>query len=67
MIHVYSVQPSTLQDLNTLTDVLREMATAHAQDDPLECGPQWGMIQNRNVKVGRLGILSKKIRSLYHF
>ncbi|KAJ5900708.1 uncharacterized protein N7473_004778 [Penicillium subrubescens] len=50
MIHVYSVQPSTLQDLNTLTDVCREMATAHAQDDPLECGPQWGMIQNRNVK-----------------
>ncbi|OOQ88412.1 hypothetical protein PEBR_12027 [Penicillium brasilianum] len=49
-IHVYSVQPSTLQDLNTLTDVCREMAAAHAQDDPLECGQQWGMIQNRNVK-----------------
>jgi DNA polymerase delta subunit 3 len=54
MIHVYSVQPSTLQDLNTLTNVCREMATAHAQEDPLECGSQWGMIQNRNVKVGGL-------------
>ncbi|KAJ5227380.1 uncharacterized protein N7469_007386 [Penicillium citrinum] len=49
-IHVYSVQPTVLQDLNTLTDVCRETATAHAQDDPLECGGQWGMIQNRNVK-----------------
>ena len=50
-IHIYSVQPTVLQDLNTLTDVCRETATAHAQDDPLECGGQWGMIQNRNVKV----------------
>lgn len=51
MIHIYSVEPSTLQDLNTLTDVCRELATAHAQDDPMKCGQQWGMIQNRNVKV----------------
>lgn len=50
-IHVYSVQSTALQDLNVLTDVCREIATAHAQDDPLECGQQWGMIQNRNVKV----------------
>lgn len=50
-IHVYSVQPTALQDLNVLTDVCREIATTHAQDDPLECGQQWGMIQNRNVKV----------------
>lgn len=35
-----------------LTDVCREVATAYAQDDPLECGKDWGMIQNRNVKVG---------------
>jgi hypothetical protein len=51
MIHVYSVQPTALQDLNVLTDVCREVFTAHAQDDPLECGKDWGMIQNRNVKV----------------
>ncbi|EPS32841.1 hypothetical protein PDE_07802 [Penicillium oxalicum 114-2] len=49
-IHVYSVQPAPLQDLNTLTAVCRELALAHIQDDPLECGQQWGMIQNRNVK-----------------
>lgn len=50
-IHIYSLQPTVLQDLNTLTDVCREIATAHAQDDPLECAGQWGMVQNRNVKV----------------
>ncbi|KAJ6119746.1 Six-hairpin glycosidase [Penicillium sp. IBT 18751x] len=49
-IHVYSVQPTALQDLNMLTGVCREIATAHAQDDPLGCGKEWGMIQNRNVK-----------------
>ncbi|KAJ5648040.1 hypothetical protein N7490_004412 [Penicillium lividum] len=49
-IHVYSVQSTVLQDLNVLTDVAREVATANVQDDPLECGKQWGMIQNRHVK-----------------
>lgn len=34
-----------------LVDVAKELATTHAQDDPLECGKQWGMIQNRRVKV----------------
>ena len=50
-VHVYSLQSTVLQDLNVLTDVAREVVTTHAQDDPLECGKQWGMIQNRNVKV----------------
>lgn len=50
-MHVYSVQSTILQDLNVLTDVAREVATASVQDDPLECGKQWGMIQNRHVKV----------------
>ncbi|KAJ5690630.1 hypothetical protein N7462_005022 [Penicillium macrosclerotiorum] len=49
-IHVYSIQATVLQDLNALTDVCREVATTYAQDDPLECGQKWGMIQNRNVK-----------------
>jgi hypothetical protein len=35
------------------------MAAAHAQDDPLECGQQWGMIQNRNVKVCDVDFLLK--------
>lgn len=50
-IHVYSVQPTVLQDLNVLTDVGHEDSSAHAHEDPLEYGKQWGMIQNTNVKV----------------
>lgn len=50
-IYVYSLQPAVLQDLNVLTDVSREMLANHAQEDPLEYGKQWGMIQNTNVKV----------------
>ncbi|KAF4155453.1 hypothetical protein CNMCM6936_009031 [Aspergillus lentulus] len=38
------------EDLNVLTDVHREMLAAHAHEDPLEYGKQWGMIQNKNVK-----------------
>ncbi|KAL4761059.1 uncharacterized protein BDW70DRAFT_54612 [Aspergillus foveolatus] len=49
-IYIYSLQPTILQDLNVLTDVSREMLVNHAQEDPLEYGKQWGMIQNTNVK-----------------
>ncbi|KAJ5952760.1 uncharacterized protein N7479_011173 [Penicillium vulpinum] len=49
-IHVYSLEPTALPDLNALVDVNREIARTHGQEDPLECGKQWGMIQNRNVK-----------------
>ncbi|KAL4733264.1 DNA polymerase subunit Cdc27 [Aspergillus similis] len=49
-IYIYSLQPTILQDLNVLTDVSREMLVNHAQEDPLEYGKQWGMIQNKNVK-----------------
>ena len=50
-IYIYSLQPTMLQDINVLTDVNREMLVNHAQEDPLEYGKQWGMIQNANVKV----------------
>ncbi|RAL04176.1 uncharacterized protein BO80DRAFT_422538 [Aspergillus ibericus CBS 121593] len=49
-IHVYSLQPTVLQDLNVLTDVAAEMAASHAQEDPLEYGQSWGMIQGNNVR-----------------
>lgn len=55
-VYIYSLQPTTLQDLNVLTDVARETVTDHAHEDPLEYGKQWGMIQNSNVKVC-LGLL----------
>ncbi|GAB1201237.1 hypothetical protein APSETT444_010626 [Aspergillus pseudonomiae] len=50
-IYIYSLQQTVLQDLNVLTDVNREMVSNHSQEDPLEYGGQWGMIQNKNVKV----------------
>ncbi|KAJ5770284.1 uncharacterized protein N7511_002335 [Penicillium nucicola] len=50
MIHIYSLEPTPLPDLNVLVDVNREIAIKYAQEDPMECGKQWGMIQNRNVK-----------------
>ncbi|KAF5866455.1 hypothetical protein ETB97_012007 [Aspergillus alliaceus] len=49
-IYIYSLQPTVLQDLNVLTDVCREVLSNHSQEDPLEYGKQWGMIQNKNVK-----------------
>ncbi|KAJ5812946.1 DNA polymerase subunit Cdc27 [Penicillium robsamsonii] len=49
-IHVYSLEPTALPDLNVLVDSNREIARTHGQEDPLEFGKQWGMIQNRNVK-----------------
>ncbi|KAJ5257002.1 hypothetical protein N7478_013106 [Penicillium angulare] len=48
-IHVYSLQSAILQDLDVLVDVTKEALAAHSQDDPLECGKQWGMIQNKHV------------------
>ncbi|KAJ5178418.1 uncharacterized protein N7500_001117 [Penicillium coprophilum] len=49
-IHVYSLEPTALPDLNVLVDSNREIARTYGQEDPLEFGKQWGMIQNRNVK-----------------
>ncbi|KAL1851287.1 CDC27 protein [Paecilomyces lecythidis] len=49
-IHIYSLQPTILQDLNVLTDVGREISSNYANEDPLELGQLWGMIQNKNVK-----------------
>lgn len=50
VIHVYSLQPNTLQDLHALLDVNREILSSYGHEDPLEYGKQWGMIQNEHVK-----------------
>jgi DNA polymerase delta subunit 3 len=50
-IHIYSLQPNTLQDLNVLLEVGREIVSSFGDEDPLELGKQWGMIQNEQVKV----------------
>ena len=57
-MHVYSLQPTVLQDLNVLTDASRELSSTYANEDPLEYGKQWGMIQNSHVKVLDLLVLS---------
>lgn len=50
-IHIYSLQPNTLQDLNVLLDIGREIVSSFSNEDPLDVGMQWGMILNENVKV----------------
>jgi hypothetical protein len=50
-IHLYSLQPNSLQDLNVLLDIGREIESSFGNEDPLNVGIQWGMIQNENVKV----------------
>ncbi|KAL1973055.1 hypothetical protein VTN31DRAFT_6597 [Thermomyces dupontii] len=50
VIHIYSLQPTKLQDLNVLLDVGREITASYGHEDPLELGKVWGMIQNQNAK-----------------
>ena len=50
-IHIHSLQPAPLQDLNVLSDVGRETLEVQIKDDPLGHGTKYGMIQNKNAKV----------------
>ncbi|KMP09082.1 hypothetical protein CIRG_08763 [Coccidioides immitis RMSCC 2394] len=45
-IFIYSVQPTSPTDLNVLADITSLVSTK----DPLQYGPGYGMIQNKNVK-----------------
>ncbi|KAL8796430.1 MAG: hypothetical protein Q9182_007389, partial [Xanthomendoza sp. 2 TL-2023] len=49
-IHVYSLGPSTIQDMHILSDCNRAAAAQYAADDPLQEGRQYGTIQNARVK-----------------
>ncbi|KAL9088435.1 MAG: hypothetical protein Q9165_006159 [Trypethelium subeluteriae] len=49
-IHVYSLEPGTINDLQILTDCNREIHTKYADEDPLQTWRQYGTIQNANVK-----------------
>jgi DNA polymerase delta subunit 3 len=55
IIHIYSLQSNALPDLNALVDVSREILASFGNEDPLELGKQWGMIQNQNVKRRKIG------------
>ena len=50
-IHIYSLQPTPLKDLQTITDTSREIREKYAANDPLEHNKTYGIIQNQNVKV----------------
>ncbi|KAH0279131.1 hypothetical protein KCU91_g1958, partial [Aureobasidium melanogenum] len=49
-IHVYSIQPSKINDLHILTDCNRAIMAAAINEDLLETYKQYGVIQNPQVK-----------------
>ncbi|MCJ1277604.1 hypothetical protein MMC21_005418 [Puttea exsequens] len=49
-IHIYSLAPSTTQNLQILSECNREVSTKHIGEDPLIAGKQYGVIQNANVR-----------------
>ena len=49
-IHIYSLQAKGLNDIHTLTECNRKVATDYASEDPLKEWKQYGIIQNPNVK-----------------
>lgn len=50
-IHIHSLQPAPLQDLNILSDVGRDSLEKQLREDPLGQNNKHGMIQNKKVKV----------------
>lgn len=49
-IHIYSLEASTLKDLNVLTECNRKVRAEYASEDPLVAWKQYGTIQNPNAK-----------------
>lgn len=50
-IHVYSLSPYRLQDLQTLTDIRRDLFnTVFVKEDPLQYNKTYGVIQNSGVR-----------------
>ncbi|KAJ9627986.1 hypothetical protein H2203_003205 [Taxawa tesnikishii (nom. ined.)] len=49
-IHVYSLEPGPIKDMQVLTDCNAKIAVDYASEDPLEVWKQYGTIQNANVK-----------------
>ena len=51
-IHIYSLEAGRIEDLQTLSDVGREIfSSSFVKEDPLENYKKYGIIQNRHVKV----------------
>ncbi|PVH80338.1 hypothetical protein DL98DRAFT_203035 [Cadophora sp. DSE1049] len=49
-IHIYSIGPHTLKDLQILSDITREIQVLCASEDAVEHAPKYGIITNKNVK-----------------
>ncbi|KAL8782514.1 MAG: hypothetical protein Q9213_005317 [Squamulea squamosa] len=49
-VHIYSLGPSTLQNIHILSECNRAAAAKCATEDPLSAGRQYGTIQNPRVK-----------------
>ncbi|MCJ1437151.1 hypothetical protein MMC27_006536 [Xylographa pallens] len=49
-VHVYSLEPNPIQDLQVLSDVKRDISAKYALEDPLLVGSQYGTIENPKVK-----------------
>ena len=49
-IHIYSLQPNTLQNLQVLSDCNRNASTQFASEDPLAAAQQYGVIHNDGVR-----------------
>ncbi|KAI9822817.1 MAG: hypothetical protein M1826_000396 [Phylliscum demangeonii] len=49
-VHVYSLQPHALKDLNVLSNANREVYEQYMTEDPLKVGRQYGTIVNPNAR-----------------
>ncbi|TVY44426.1 DNA polymerase delta subunit [Lachnellula occidentalis] len=49
-IHIYSLEPHPLKNLQVLSDVTRELQELCATEDPLESASKYGSIISKNVK-----------------
>ncbi|CZR63295.1 uncharacterized protein PAC_13192 [Phialocephala subalpina] len=49
-VHVYSIGPHQLKDLQILSDITRQVRELTADDDPIETASQYGTITNKNVR-----------------
>ncbi|KAH7355229.1 DNA polymerase subunit Cdc27 [Rhexocercosporidium sp. MPI-PUGE-AT-0058] len=49
-IHIYSIGPHPLKDLQVLSDITREIQVLCASEDAVDSAPKYGTILNKNVK-----------------
>ncbi|MCJ1328650.1 hypothetical protein MMC10_005327 [Thelotrema lepadinum] len=49
-LHVYSLEPSAIKNLQVLSSVTQQILTDFASDDPLSYNKTYGIVQNPNVK-----------------